>query len=105
MPQEALICFGNIQPWYERIIQGSGNSFRAEGQTKHCRVTQEDQSFVIGSASFDSFLDLVRYYEKNCLYRRVKLRYPITERVLQGLLDQVSVLGFMFLCLCECQYS
>ncbi|KAK3855644.1 hypothetical protein Pcinc_037965 [Petrolisthes cinctipes] len=68
-------------------------SFRAEGLTKHCRVTQEDQFFVIGSASFDSLLDLVRYYERNCLYRRVKLRYPVTERVLQGLLDQDHVGG------------
>lgn len=62
---------------------------RAEGCTKHCRVKQEDQFFTIGTANFDSLVDLVKYYEHNCLFRRVKLRYAVTERVMQNLLEQV----------------
>ncbi|XP_042242315.1 1-phosphatidylinositol 4,5-bisphosphate phosphodiesterase gamma-1-like isoform X2 [Homarus americanus] len=68
-------------------------SFRAEGCTKHCRVKQEDQSFTIGTATFDSLVDLIKYYERNYIFRHVKLRYPVTEAVMKDLLEQDQVGG------------
>ncbi|XP_029467242.1 1-phosphatidylinositol 4,5-bisphosphate phosphodiesterase gamma-1 isoform X2 [Rhinatrema bivittatum] len=58
-------------------------SFRAEGKIKHCRVLQEGQAVVLGSSEFDSLVDLVSYYEKHPLYRKMKLRYPINEETLE----------------------
>ncbi|KAE8576564.1 hypothetical protein XENTR_v10004244 [Xenopus tropicalis] len=58
-------------------------SFRAEGKIKHCRVIQEGQSVVLGSSEFDSLVDLISYYEKHPLYRKMKLRYPINEETLE----------------------
>lgn len=58
-------------------------SFRAEGKIKHCRVLQESQSVVLGNSEFDSLVDLISYYEKHPLYRKMKLRYPINEETLE----------------------
>nr|XP_005986803.1 PREDICTED: 1-phosphatidylinositol 4,5-bisphosphate phosphodiesterase gamma-1 isoform X2 [Latimeria chalumnae] len=58
-------------------------SFRAEGKIKHCRVQQEGQVVVLGNSEFDSLVDLISYYEKNPLYRKMKLRYPINEETLE----------------------
>ncbi|XP_019740106.1 1-phosphatidylinositol 4,5-bisphosphate phosphodiesterase gamma-1-like isoform X2 [Hippocampus comes] len=58
-------------------------SFRAEGKIKHCRIQQEGRLFMLGSsAEFESLVDLVSYYEKHPLYRKMKLRYPINEDAL-----------------------
>uniref|UniRef100_A0A3Q2QC38 1-phosphatidylinositol 4,5-bisphosphate phosphodiesterase gamma n=1 Tax=Fundulus heteroclitus TaxID=8078 RepID=A0A3Q2QC38_FUNHE len=58
-------------------------SFRAEGKIKHCRIQQEGRLFMLGgSAEFESLVDLVSYYEKHPLYRKMKLRYPINEDTL-----------------------
>ena len=54
---------------------------RAEGKIKHCRIKQEGRLFTIGTASFESLVDLVSYYEKNSLYRKMKLRYPANQRL------------------------
>lgn len=57
---------------------------RAEGKIKHCRIQQEGRLFMLGSsAEFESLLDLVSYYEKHPLYRKMKLRYPINEETLE----------------------
>ncbi|XP_069076995.1 1-phosphatidylinositol 4,5-bisphosphate phosphodiesterase gamma-1-like isoform X1 [Pleurodeles waltl] len=59
-------------------------SFRAEGKIKHCRIQQEGRHFMLGSsAEFESLLDLVSYYEKHPLYRKMKLRYPINDETLE----------------------
>uniref|UniRef100_UPI00398F5B9C 1-phosphatidylinositol 4,5-bisphosphate phosphodiesterase gamma-1-like isoform X3 n=1 Tax=Pristiophorus japonicus TaxID=55135 RepID=UPI00398F5B9C len=59
-------------------------SFRAEGKIKHCRIQQEGRLFMLGSsAEFESLVDLVNYYEKDPLYRKMKLRYPINEETLE----------------------
>lgn len=54
---------------------------RAEGKIKHCRIKQEGRLFIIGTASFESLVDLVSYYERNSLYRKMKLRYPANQRL------------------------
>uniref|UniRef100_A0A8D2QQ04 1-phosphatidylinositol 4,5-bisphosphate phosphodiesterase gamma n=1 Tax=Zosterops lateralis melanops TaxID=1220523 RepID=A0A8D2QQ04_ZOSLA len=59
-------------------------SFRAEGKIKHCRIQQEGRLFMLGSsAEFESLVDLISYYEKHPLYRKMKLRYPINEETLE----------------------
>ncbi|KAK1172195.1 1-phosphatidylinositol 4,5-bisphosphate phosphodiesterase gamma-1-like isoform X1 [Acipenser oxyrinchus oxyrinchus] len=59
-------------------------SFRAEGKIKHCRIQQEGRLFMLGSsAEFESLLDLICYYEKHPLYRKMRLRYPINEETLE----------------------
>lgn len=57
--------------------------FRAEGKIKHCRVQQEGQTVMLGNSEFDSLVDLISYYEKHPLYRKMKLRYPINEEALE----------------------
>uniref|UniRef100_A0A674JHQ2 Phosphoinositide phospholipase C n=1 Tax=Terrapene triunguis TaxID=2587831 RepID=A0A674JHQ2_9SAUR len=59
-------------------------TFRAEGKVKHFRIRQEGHHFVLGtSAYFESLVELVTYYEKHTLYRKMKLRYPVTEELLE----------------------
>ncbi len=63
---------------------------RAEGKIKHCRVQQEGQIVVLGTSEFDSLVDLISYYEKHPLYRKMKLRYPINEETLEKIGTAVS---------------
>ena len=56
--------------------------YRAEGKIKHCRIKQEGRLFTIGNASFESLVELVAYYEKNALYRKMRLRYPVTNELI-----------------------
>jgi len=66
---------------------------RAGGKVKHCRIKREDRLFTIGTASFESLNELVEYYKKNPLYRKMKLRYPVTEQLLvqRGRVTCISV--------------
>lgn len=64
---------------------------RAEGKIKHCRIQQEGRLFMLGSsAEFESLVDLISYYEKHPLYRKMKLRYPINEETLEKMGTTVS---------------
>ncbi|MEE6499927.1 hypothetical protein FKM82_003640 [Ascaphus truei] len=59
-------------------------TFRAEGKIKHCRIQKDGRLFVLGtSAYFENLVELVNYYEKHPLYRKMKLRYPVTEELLE----------------------
>jgi len=62
---------------------------------KHCRIKREDRLFTIGSATFESLNELVEYYKKNPLYKKMKLRYPVTKQ----LLAQYG--GVMYICAVE----
>ncbi|NXB45692.1 PLCG1 phosphodiesterase, partial [Leucopsar rothschildi] len=68
-------------------------SFRAEGKIKHCRVQQEGQTVLLGNSEFESLVDLISYYEKHPLYRKMKLRYPINEETLEKIGTAVSDLS------------
>lgn len=63
---------------------------RAEGKIKHCRVQQEGQTVLLGNSEFESLVDLISYYEKHPLYRKMKLRYPINEETLEKIGTAVS---------------
>ncbi|XP_063802026.1 1-phosphatidylinositol 4,5-bisphosphate phosphodiesterase gamma-2 isoform X2 [Pseudophryne corroboree] len=59
-------------------------TFRAEGKVKHCKIHKDGRLFVLGtSAYFENLVELVNYYEKHTLYRKMKLRYPVTEELLE----------------------
>ncbi|GCB72893.1 hypothetical protein scyTo_0006523 [Scyliorhinus torazame] len=59
-------------------------TFRAESKVKHCRINYEEGKYILGtSAEFDSLVELISYHKKQPLYRKMKLRYPVTERMLE----------------------
>ncbi|XP_019490318.1 PREDICTED: 1-phosphatidylinositol 4,5-bisphosphate phosphodiesterase gamma-2 [Hipposideros armiger] len=59
-------------------------TFRARGKVKHCRINRDGRHFVLGtSAYFESLVELVSYYEKHALYRKMRLRYPVTPELLE----------------------
>ncbi|XP_023227625.1 1-phosphatidylinositol 4,5-bisphosphate phosphodiesterase gamma-1-like [Centruroides sculpturatus] len=58
-------------------------SFRADNKIKHCRIKQEGRLFTIGSAQFENLVELVNYYEKHALYKKMKLKYPVNEEVVR----------------------
>ncbi|XP_053401760.1 1-phosphatidylinositol 4,5-bisphosphate phosphodiesterase gamma-1-like isoform X4 [Mercenaria mercenaria] len=58
-------------------------SFRAEGKIKHCRIRQEGRLFTIGTAEFESLVELVQYYEKYPLYKKMKLRKAVSDSVVE----------------------
>ncbi|XP_076111520.1 1-phosphatidylinositol 4,5-bisphosphate phosphodiesterase gamma-1-like isoform X8 [Mytilus galloprovincialis] len=68
-------------------------SFRADNKVKHCRIEVDGRLFVIGEAQFESLVDLVQYYEKNPLYNRIKLKYPVNQTVVERRGSDSSVSG------------
>ncbi len=51
-------------------------------QVKHCLVKKEGRLFVVGSAQYESLLELIAYYERHPLYNKVRLKLPVTEELL-----------------------
>lgn len=45
---------------------------------------------LLGNSEFESLVDLISYYEKHPLYRKMKLRYPINEETLEKMGTTVS---------------
>lgn len=54
---------------------------RTGGKVKHCFIKREGRLFTIGTAQFESLVELVGYYEKHPLYRKTRLRYPCNQEV------------------------
>uniref|UniRef100_A0A8C9WC87 Phosphoinositide phospholipase C n=1 Tax=Scleropages formosus TaxID=113540 RepID=A0A8C9WC87_SCLFO len=67
----------------ETFVGDYSMSFWRSGKIKHCRLQQERQMVVLGTSEFDSLVELVSYYEKHPLYRKMTLRYPINEETLE----------------------
>lgn len=63
---------------------------RAGRQNKHCRIARDGRLYLMGSAQFDSLVDLVEYFEKTPLYRKVKLKYAVTEDLMRSVEEQKS---------------
>uniref|UniRef100_A0A8C1CGM2 Phosphoinositide phospholipase C n=1 Tax=Cyprinus carpio carpio TaxID=630221 RepID=A0A8C1CGM2_CYPCA len=58
-------------------------TFRGEGMVKHCRIHKEGSMYVLGNSSeFESLMELVDYFRKKPLYRKIKLRYPVTPELI-----------------------
>ncbi|XP_012935284.1 1-phosphatidylinositol 4,5-bisphosphate phosphodiesterase gamma-1 isoform X2 [Aplysia californica] len=60
-------------------------SFRAEGKIKHCRIKLEGRLFLIGNAQFESLVELVSHYEHSPLYKKMKLRQPVNQALVERL--------------------
>ncbi|XP_036441229.1 1-phosphatidylinositol 4,5-bisphosphate phosphodiesterase gamma-2 [Colossoma macropomum] len=59
-------------------------TFRGEGMVKHCRIHKEGAMYVLGTSSeFESLVELVNYFRKKPLYRKIKLRYPVTPELVE----------------------
>ncbi|KAL2093073.1 hypothetical protein ACEWY4_010385 [Coilia grayii] len=59
-------------------------TFRGDGKVKHCRIQREGTMYVLGSSSeFESLVELVSYFRKCALYRKIKLRYPVTRELVE----------------------
>ncbi|XP_042563294.1 1-phosphatidylinositol 4,5-bisphosphate phosphodiesterase gamma-2-like isoform X2 [Clupea harengus] len=59
-------------------------TFRGDGKVKHCRIQKEGSRYVLGSsAEFESLVELVDYFRKIPLYRKIKLRYPVTREMVE----------------------
>ena len=54
---------------------------RAEGKIKHCRIKREGRLYTIGTAQFESLVELVEFYMRHPLYKGMKLKYQINEDV------------------------
>ena len=54
----------------------------ADKKVKHCLIKKEGRLFLIGTAQFESLVELVAHYEKNALYKKVKLKTPVSEELL-----------------------
>ncbi|CAG2103251.1 unnamed protein product [Medioppia subpectinata] len=58
-------------------------SFRAENKIKHCRIKHEGRLYIIGNIQYESLVELISFYEKHPLYRKVKLKYPTNEEIVR----------------------
>lgn len=59
---------------------------RTEKEIKHCRIKLEGRLYTIGTVKFESLVELVLYYEKHPLYKKVKLWYPISEDIVRRII-------------------
>ncbi|XP_069674413.1 1-phosphatidylinositol 4,5-bisphosphate phosphodiesterase gamma-1 isoform X2 [Periplaneta americana] len=69
----------------ENDVYSYAVSFRAEKKIKHCRIKQEGRLYTIGSVQFESLVELVNYYKRHPLYRKIKLIYPVNKDVMRGI--------------------
>uniref|UniRef100_A0A8C4HEX9 Phosphoinositide phospholipase C n=1 Tax=Dicentrarchus labrax TaxID=13489 RepID=A0A8C4HEX9_DICLA len=57
-------------------------TFRGDGKVKHCRIQKEGNMYLLGTTTeFESLVELVNYFKKKPLYRKIKLRYPVTPEL------------------------
>ncbi|XP_028286873.1 1-phosphatidylinositol 4,5-bisphosphate phosphodiesterase gamma-2 [Parambassis ranga] len=71
-----------------RQREGEGDSFaitfRGDGKVKHCRIEKEGNMYLLGTTTeFQSLVELVNYFKKKPLYRKIKLRYPVTPELVE----------------------
>lgn len=55
--------------------------FRAEKKIKHCHIKLEGRLYTIGLKQFESLVELIKYYEHNYLYKKIKLCFPVNEDI------------------------
>ncbi|KAG7210373.1 hypothetical protein KM043_011907 [Ampulex compressa] len=71
-------------------------SFRAEKKIKHCRIKLEGRLYTIGTTQFESLVELVNYYERHPLYKKIKLSHPVNQDIIRRIgldVDDGSVYG------------
>nr|XP_033323937.1 1-phosphatidylinositol 4,5-bisphosphate phosphodiesterase gamma-1 isoform X2 [Megalopta genalis] len=71
-------------------------SFRAEKKIKHCRIKQEGRLYTFGTVQFESLVELINYYERHPLYKKIKLCHAVNQDVIRRMgldVDDGSVYG------------
>ncbi|KAM4553805.1 1-phosphatidylinositol 4,5-bisphosphate phosphodiesterase gamma-2 [Fundulus diaphanus] len=59
-------------------------TFRGDGKVKHCRIQKEGNVYLLGTTTeFESLVELVNYFKKKPLYRKIKLRYPVSPELVE----------------------
>uniref|UniRef100_A0A3P8UDM4 1-phosphatidylinositol 4,5-bisphosphate phosphodiesterase gamma n=1 Tax=Cynoglossus semilaevis TaxID=244447 RepID=A0A3P8UDM4_CYNSE len=59
-------------------------TFRGDGKVKHCRIKKEGNMYLLGTTTeFQSLVELVNYFKTKPLYRKIKLRYPVTPELVE----------------------
>uniref|UniRef100_A0A3B3TZL6 Phosphoinositide phospholipase C n=1 Tax=Poecilia latipinna TaxID=48699 RepID=A0A3B3TZL6_9TELE len=67
-------------------------TFRGDGKVKHCRIQKEGSVYLLGTTTeFESLVELVNYFKKKPLYRKIKLRYPVTPELVERFSPQNTV--------------
>ena len=77
----------------ERVVSSFAVSFRAEGKVKHCLIKKDGRLYAIGTATFETLVELIAHYEKNPLYKKIKLRLPLTDELLAKRGTAVGTVG------------
>lgn len=76
--------------------QTSSHSNRGDSKVKHCRIQKEGKHYLLGTTTeFESLVELVNYFRKKPLYRKIKLRYPVTPELVERF-STVSYCGTAF---------
>jgi len=57
-------------------------TFCAEQKIKHCEVFKEGGVFRTGEQEYNTLTGLIDFYKKNSLYRKQRLRYPVTDELI-----------------------
>ncbi|XP_047453224.1 1-phosphatidylinositol 4,5-bisphosphate phosphodiesterase gamma-2 [Mugil cephalus] len=64
-------------------------TFRGDGKVKHCRIQKEGGVYLLGTTTeFESLVELVNYFRKKPLYRKIKLRYPVTPELVDRFITE-----------------
>lgn len=71
-------------------------NFRAEKKIKHCRIKLEGRLYTIGVKQFESLVELIKYYEQNYLYKKIKLWFPVNEDIVQRM-GTVSMILYTYI--------
>uniref|UniRef100_H3C2R3 1-phosphatidylinositol 4,5-bisphosphate phosphodiesterase gamma n=1 Tax=Tetraodon nigroviridis TaxID=99883 RepID=H3C2R3_TETNG len=59
-------------------------TFKGDGKVKHCRIQKEGTRYLLGTTTyFESLVELVSYFRNRPLYRKIKLRYPVTPELVE----------------------
>lgn len=56
---------------------------RAEKKIKHCKIKLEGRLYILGTVQFESLVELVNYYERHPLYKKIKLSHPVNQDVIR----------------------
>ncbi|XP_046736207.1 1-phosphatidylinositol 4,5-bisphosphate phosphodiesterase gamma-1 [Diprion similis] len=67
----------------EKEVNSYAISFRAERKIKHCRIKQDGRLYTIGTVQFESLVELISYYERHPLYKKIKLTDPVNQNLLR----------------------
>lgn len=76
-----LILFGPFPS--NQLIFHSICVRRAEKNIKHCRIRVDGRLYTVGCSQFESLVELINYYERHSLYKKIKLTYPVNESIVQ----------------------